>query len=285
MIALKLALLGDPVEHSLSPRLHRLALDRLGIAGAYEAFRAPPAELSEKVRALRREDYRGFNLTRPHKESILPLLDAVEPLARALGAVNTVTLENGRLLGANTDAEGLWRALALAEDSLASSRALLVGAGGAARGVLGALALAGVARLHWLNRDLERVRRLADAPPKLDRLPAILPGPLDAATLRAAFDDGVRLVINATPLGLSDWDPSPLPAALWPERGGLAVDLAYGRAPSAFLREAAAAGWRTLDGLPMLVQQGLLSLERWTGQPDLSALAAPLLLELRSALR
>lgn len=254
-------LIGTPIAHSLSPAMHNAAFAQLGIAASYGLHETDAAGLAAAVTALRAPDYLGANVTIPHKEAVIPLLDEIAPLAARAGAVNTIVKRDGRLRGENTDVGGFLWPLRLGGARLDRWRVTLLGAGGAARGVAVGLLDAGVTQLTVVNRTAERAAALVAA---LD----------DARADILALDDpwlgGVLaasdLVINAIPTGLRDDDPLPLPAALLarlPDHA-LVYDLAYRR--TVLLRAAAARGLATLDGLPMLVEQGALSFALWTGQ-------------------
>ena len=244
---MRLGILGHPVGHSLSPAMHRAALAALGIEGSYELLDTPPERLAERLREVR-AGFRGVNVTVPLKERVLALLDEVDEEARAIGAVNTVVVEGGRLLGANTDAAGFLRSLE--EAGVRGRRALVLGAGGAARAVVHALLRAGW-EVAVANRTRERAERLV----------AELGGRV--AGLEAARE--ADLVVNATSVGMEDPGATPLPAAFFPERG-FAVDLVYRPLRTRFLREAEARGLGVVNGLGMLLWQGVLAFERWSGK-------------------
>ena len=244
---MRLGILGHPVGHSLSPAMHEAALRELGIGGGYERLDTPPARLSERLREVRR-GFRGVNVTVPLKELVVPLLDGLSPAARAIGAVNTVVNEGGRLLGENTDAAGFLRSLE--EAGVGGRRAVVLGAGGAARAVVYALRGAGY-EVGIVNRTRARAEALARA------FGARVVGPAD---VREA-----DLVVNATSVGLGDPSATPLPAEFLPS-SGFAVDLVYRPLRTRFLREAEERGLAVVDGLGMLLWQGVLAFELWTGR-------------------
>ena len=264
---LRFALLGWPVAHSLSPALHRAAHGVLGLEADYRLEPVAPAALARAVAALRAGDTAGFNVTLPHKEAILPLLDAVEPEAGAIGAVNTVWRRDGALVGANTDAEGLVRALREARLRPEGARAVVLGAGGAARAAAFGLAGAGAGSLTVAARRPERARAVtralgADHP----ATPVALGEP---AAVAAAFADA-DLVVQATSAtlegaggaGTAEAFAAALPwGALGP--GAAVVELVYRPLETAVLRRARARGLRCVDGLGMLVHQAILALARW----------------------
>jgi len=258
MDELRLAILGDPVTHSLSPALHRAAMLRLGLRGSYEALRVRPADLPDAVRRLKAEAMTGFNVTLPHKEAIVPLLDRLDPSAQELQAVNTVVIHRGLLRGSNTDRTALRQLIAA--EQLRGGTGLLLGAGGAAQAAAFALADAGLSTLTILNRDAGRARRL------VDKVAAKHPGlSLQAGSLHEVeLARAPVVVLNATSLGWKATDDPPLPSSFWAVAPGLAVDLVYGE-HARFLEGARQHGWRTVDGLTVLVRQGLLALEIWSG--------------------
>jgi shikimate dehydrogenase len=256
---LRLGVIGDPVEHSISPAMQQPALDALGIPATYERWHTPLNELPERIESLRAANVIGANVTVPHKEHVLPLVDEVSDLARRAGAVNTISNHSGRLAGDNTDVYGLGRSLQLHTDTLSGCQAVVLGAGGAARAAVLSLESVGAARIAVLNRTVERAERLRDD---------LSPAPVTAiGSYSAEADDALRsanLLINATALG---WKRGELPLSLdriglLPETA-LVVDITY--RDTDLLEAARARRLRTLDGLEMLVFQGARSLEIWTG--------------------
>ena len=280
-MTLRLGILGYPLSHSASPAFQQAALDHLGLDARYEAWEVEPERLAERVRQLRGPDLLGFSVTVPHKEAIMPLLDAVDDTARDIGAVNTVVCRDGRLVGANTDQEGFLTALR--EEGAYEPRgasALLLGAGGAARAVAYALLAEGAARVAIANRSPERARVLAEElgarfPARVEALP------LDAEALSPLLeaDVPVDLLVNCTSLGMAhgpDPDASPVPAGLMPG-SALVYDLVYNPQETPLLAAARRAGARTLGGLPMLVYQGAVAFRLWTGRE------APIAVMMRAA--
>lgn len=283
---LRLAVIGHPIAHSLSPVMHRAALAALGIEGTYEAIDVEPDALAAWVRtrgarlplADRGEgrgeggadvDLDGFNVTVPHKEPIVACLDAIDADARTIGAVNTVERESdGRLVGSNTDAPGLVAALAHHGVALAGATVLIVGAGGSARAAVVGLARAGALRIVVAARRVDRAAAM------LDDLRRALPGValtaagLDALGTAKLTADVLVHTTSATlePGADADRFAQSLPFTLLRE-DGFAMDLVYARGPeeTAVVRAARAHGKRAADGLEMLVQQGARSLTRWIG--------------------
>jgi shikimate dehydrogenase len=259
---MQIILIGDPVAHSRSPHMQNAAFGHLGLDLRYRAIQTPAAELAERVALLRGPGYLGANVTLPHKQAVLPLLDRLEPQAAQIGAVNTIYKDaEGALIGANTDAPGLIADLEEAGMVLAGAAVLLLGASGAARAAAFALASAGAARLTIANRSLARAEALAAELRAAGLGGAIAALALDDQALPAAVA-AAGLLINATSLGWQA-DETPLPEPpLSP--GALAYDMVY--RPTRLLREAAARGATVRDGAGMLVQQGALALARWTGR-------------------
>ncbi|MFO7166873.1 MAG: shikimate dehydrogenase [Chloroflexota bacterium] len=256
--------IGDPVAHSRSPAMHNAAFAHLGIAARYERWHTPAAELPARVAALRGAEYLGANVTLPHKIAVIELLDRLSPLAEQIGAVNTIVREeSGALAGYNTDAPAVVGTLRGAGFEPSGASVVILGASGAARAAVFALAEAGAAQITLVNRTLERAEQLAaDVLAATDnealRLHALQ---LDDPDLAEALAEA-GLLVNATSLGWHG-DETPLPADLIPP-GALVFDMVYRQ--TRLLRDAAARGARTLDGLDMLVRQAGLAFELWTGR-------------------
>lgn len=263
------AVLGNPIGHSKSPLIHGLFARQTGQAMDYEAVLAPEDGFADTVRDLVAQGYRGFNVTVPFKREAFDLADTLTPRARRAGAVNTLVVEGGRLAGDNTDGAGLVTDLTRNLDQdLAGRRVLLLGAGGAARGVLQPLLQAGVGALHIANRTAARARDLAA---DFADLGAVTGGGLEDLAGRQ-YD----LVINATAAGLGDQVP-PLPDDLLAPGAGC-YDMMYGDTPTAFVRWGRdhGAAW-TADGLGMLVEQAAESFRLWRGcRPDTAPVRAQL---------
>ncbi|HEX5506765.1 MAG TPA: shikimate dehydrogenase [Thermomicrobiales bacterium] len=263
-------LLGHPVAHSLSPAFQDAAFAHAGIAARYALWDVAPGELAAAVARLRDPGVLGANVTVPHKEAVVALLDALTPRAARVGAVNTIVKRGDVLEGDNTDQDGFLAPLRERGLALAATRAVLLGAGGAARAVAAALLDAGVPALTIANRTPARAAALARdlGDPRARALG------LDAPALGDALA-GAGLVVNATATATGWADDAPLDAAALDRLppGALAYDLTYRATP--FLRAAAARGLATLDGLPMLVEQGALAWQRWTGrEPPRAAMRA-----------
>ena len=254
--------LGDPVDHSLSPAMHNAAFAAAGLPHVYLRYRVPAALLPAAVREAKALRMGGLNLTVPLKEAVLPLLDAVTREAERIGAVNTILFAaGGRTVGDNTDGRGFLAALR-GRVRLRGARALIIGAGGSARAVGAALCQGGTARITIANRTPARGERLAE---RLGRLGAGATAAVPLAALeRGQVLEDATLVVNATPLGLAGSGPRVRYVAA--PRGCLFVDLVYAAHPTPFLAGAARAGRPTLGGAPMLLHQGALAFEAWTGR-------------------
>lgn len=252
-----MALIGDPVVHSVSPAMHNAAFQALGLPYVYLSFQVPPAALPEAVNVVRGLGFRGANITIPHKTAVLPLLDNIDPSAQRIGAVNTLVNENGKLTGYNTDAPGFLAALRSSGFEPKGEKAVVLGAGGAARAIVFALRDAGAA-VSIINRSPEAARVLASES-------GGTAFEMNRSGWRSALP-GASLVVNATSVGMSPYnDSTPLPSRLL--RPGLVVfDTVYRPRQSRLLKEAKAAGCTAIGGLEMLVEQGALAFELWTGE-------------------
>jgi shikimate dehydrogenase len=258
---LRVGLIGDPVAHSLSPAIQQAALDALGVDARYELWPTPADELPARVASLRAPNVLGANVTVPHKRAAMGMVDEVSAIARRAGAVNTIVNRGGRLVGDNTDVPGFVAALGEACPDASERPALVLGAGGAARAVVLALAGMGVERIAVANRNPEHAHRLAA---ELTPIPVRVVAYDDASLAQEVA--AARLLVNATSLGWHRGEtPVPLAALEVLPPDGLVVDLTY-RATD-LLEAAGRRGLATLDGLSMLVHQGARALELWTGRP------------------
>ncbi|MDF2926763.1 MAG: shikimate 5-dehydrogenase [Paenibacillaceae bacterium] len=253
---------GDPVGHSKSPLMLNRAFQAAGINGAYAAFHILPGTLGEAVKGIRALGFRGVNVTIPHKVEVMDYLDEIDESARAIGAVNTIVNDNGRLKGFNTDGIGYVRSLK--EETgvdLSGKRILLLGAGGAARGIAYALARENVGRLLIANRTAERARELASAMSAYTETAGM--GTEDIALCIGETD----IVINTTSAGMHPHvDEVPMNTELL-HRNLLVSDLIYNPRITRLLREAEQAGARVHSGLGMFIYQGAYAFEYWTGLP------------------
>jgi len=260
--------IGYPLKQTLSPAFQQAAFDHLDLDVRYEAWPTPEDRLAGTVQGLRAPDRLGANVTIPHKEAVVPLLDEVDDLSRRVGAVNTIVNRDGRLHGHNTDVVGFLRALR--EDGRfdpAGARVLVAGAGGAARAVAVALIEAGVGSVTFINPPFPLAAKLVeDLTPRAGRtslhaLPDIYPSWAAAAM-------SCRLLINCTPVGMAgtqEEKESPVPSEVIPS-GALVFDLIYSPTKTPLMAAAEKRGASVLGGLPMLGYQGADSFRLWTGR-------------------
>lgn len=257
-------IVGSPLAHSLSPAMHNAAFEHLGLNWVYVPFAAnDEAGLRRLFAAAPSLDLVGLNVTMPYKHAAVDLCDEVATAARIAGAVNTVHCDEGRLVGYNTDGRGLLESLELeAGFSVADTHVVILGAGGAAAGVLVALMLAHPTSITVAARDPHKATEL------IERMAPHAGGvALEAVELGQAepIVSEASLVLNATPIGMRPGDPSPVPEA-WLRSGQVVYDMVYGtQRPTALVTEAEAVGARAFDGLGMLVCQGAIALDTWMG--------------------
>lgn len=248
------ALLGYPVEHSFSPRMHNAAFKSLGLNYRYVAFSVRPENLENAIAGVRALGLAGVNVTVPHKENVIQYLDEINSEASFIGAVNTVVNSGGILKGYNTDGRGFMKSLEEEGVDPRGKKVLIVGTGGAARAV-GFFLSELTSELLLYDVASEKAGLLADALSKRGKVRAL--GSLDGALGEA------DIIINATPLGLKEDDPLPFDlSAIGPNRA--IGDLIYRETP--LLKEAASKGCKTFNGLGMLIWQGALAFELWTGE-------------------
>jgi shikimate dehydrogenase len=253
-------IIGHPVAHSLSPAFQAAAFAHTGFDVTYELWDTPTAALPSRIESLRDAACLGANVTIPHKQDVIPLLDELGGHSAQVGAVNTIVNREGRLFGFNTDGPGFVRALRNeAAFEPAGASFLLIGAGGAARGIAFALVEARAARLAISNRTPARAKRLA----------ADLQSPTAVTVDPSSPVTGYDCIVNCTSVGMEGTGTESRSPCTFQATGKprLAVDIVYAPERTAFLGAAEAAGIRTLGGLPMLIYQGALAFEHWTGVP------------------
>jgi shikimate dehydrogenase len=268
----RLAVIGFPVGHSRSPAMQSAALEALGLADewSYGAVEVAPEGFKAKVREMAAGDYAGANVTVPHKAAALELADVASEVASEIGAANTLIFENGRIEAHNTDALGLLRSL---RGAPWGRRALVLGAGGAARAAIWALTRAGaVVEVGLKPFEVDVWNRTPGRAEKVRRELAPIGGLVVEEPDLARYG----LIVNTTSVGLRGEDPfEELPLDPEQLRGRQVIDMVYGDGPSRLVLEAKAHGAVTVDGLEILVQQGALSLKIWTGkEPDLDVMRA-----------
>lgn len=292
-----LGLIGYPLDHSLSPRLHAAALRACKLSGEYRLVPVNPSEhAEEKLQALleevRQGHLQGLNVTIPHKQAVLPFLDRLSRTAQGVRAVNTIYCRDGKLVGENTDAAGFTADLSrnfpprihrekggadlLQDGTIPPETALVLGAGGSARAVVYALCQAGWCIIVAARR-VEQARDLAVAFSTENHLVSGME--LSHSAFQEAFlRHNIRLIVNTTPLGMSPYrDASPWPAELAFPPHAFIYDLVYNPPETILLRQARLAGSEAVNGLGMLLEQAALSFELWTGiRPPLGVLQAAL---------
>ena len=259
----RVVLIGHPVAHSLSGAMHQAAFDELGIDARYELWDKAPIELADAVTELRTDDFLGANVTIPHKERVVPMVDRLTEEATATGAVNTITREGKRLVGHNTDVAGFKVALdRLVGRQKMPKQAVILGAGGGARAVVYGLIREGFQRIIVFNRHLHRAEGMVKHFSRTAAHMELRAMPWHESIIESEIAK-TKVLINATSIGLTS-DVSPLPVEVLSDEL-LVLDLIY--AKTRLLRDAHAAGATTLDGELMLLHQGAAAFTLWTGQP------------------
>jgi shikimate dehydrogenase len=257
---------GYPVEHTLSPVMHNAAFEALGLDCCYIPFTVHPDLLSAAVKAVKALNLLGVNVTIPHKEKVMPMLDTIDDEASFIGAVNTIVSSNGQLKGYNTDGRGFMRSLSESGINVKDRRVLIIGAGGAARAIGYYLAQKAKA-IYIYGRTRERAERLAADLKKVGENVSTVPDISRSADF--------HVIINATSLGLREDDPLPLDPALL-RREQTVCDLIY--RDTRLLREAAKKDCSTVNGMGMLLWQGVFAFELWTGRkPDVDVMRKALI--------
>jgi shikimate dehydrogenase len=259
----RVVLIGHPVAHSLSGAMQQAAFDELGIDARYELWDRAPIELADAVTELRSEEFLGANVTIPHKERVVPMVDRLTEEATATGAVNTITREGRRLIGHNTDVAGFKVALdKLVGRQKMPKQAVVLGAGGGARAVVYGLIREGFQRIVVFNRHLHRAEGLVKHFGRTAAHMELRAMPWHESIIEVEIAKA-KVLVNATSIGLTS-DVSPVPAAALNEEL-LVLDLIYSK--TRLLRDAAAVGATTSDGELMLLHQGAAAFTLWTGQP------------------
>jgi len=257
------AVIGDPIEHSLSPQIHNAAFQHLKLNYVYVAFRVAEKDIKNALQGIQALKIHGLNVTMPLKTKIIPYLDKLDSRAERIGAVNTVLNEKGRLIGYNTDGLGALAALKANNQDLVNKKVLILGAGGASRAISYTLAK-DARKIVILNRTIEKARSLAK---ELNKTfgKKVRHGEINEKRLEKDLKD-TDILINATLLGMHPYkNETPVSRKLL--RSDLTVfDLVYNPPETRLLREAKAIGAKTINGLAMLVHQGALSFEIWTGK-------------------
>jgi shikimate dehydrogenase len=257
-------IIGDPIEHSRSPQMHNAAFAKAGLDYVYVPFHVRPDDLAHAIVGFKALNVVGINVTLPHKQAVIPYLTSISREAELIGAVNTLTFVDGGIHGDNTDAPGVLRALE--EDGDMSvpvgEDVVVLGAGGSARAVVVALALAGVASITIANRTVERAISLAEEMQQKTDIPMHGMGLADVR-LPHAVRRGM-LLINTTTASMDPTQPL-LVSAEWIQPNTIVYDIVYTPPVTPLMNAAAERGCRTLGGIGMLVHQGAIAFEKWTG--------------------
>jgi shikimate dehydrogenase len=262
-----LGVMGFPVSHSLSPVMHNAAIAAMGLDYVYVPFPIPVEDLPAAIAGLKAiQSVQGFNLTIPHKVEVIPLLDEVLPIAKAVGAVNTVKRVGDRWVGTNTDVAGFLSPLKQLNCDWGNSPAVILGSGGAAKAVVAACLELGCPVIHVVGRDSKKMKKFHGAMTSQlhDYNLRVHPWTSIPHLLEVA-----GIVINATPIGMASDPNTPISEAemdLLPDQA-IVYDLIYTPRPTKFLQIAAARGLKAIDGLEMLINQGAIGLEFWLDQP------------------
>ncbi len=256
-----LCVIGHPIEHSMSPAMHNAALKELALDYIYLAFDVPPRDLETTVLEFKKRGFRGINVTIPHKETIMKYLDQIDPLAKKIGAVNTIKNQEGNLIGKNTDAFGAKRALINAGFEIKEKKVLILGAGGAARAV--SFALSDESDKIFICDIIEK-RAIALANELKDKMKIKAVGKnFKYEALKSLIFD-VDILINATPVGMyPDVNKTPISKDLLAEHL-FVYDVIYNPLNTQLLKDASKIGCKTLNGIEMFINQGALAFEWWT---------------------
>jgi len=258
-------IIGDPIEHTMSPAMHNAAFREMGMDCVYVAFGVKGEDLGRAIAGVRGLKMMGLNVTIPHKVAVIPLLDKLDPLAERIGAVNTIVNDDGTLTGYNTDATGFLQPLLEKGVEPKGKNVVVVGAGGASRAVSFILADRGagltiVNRIEELDWAVELAGRISGA---FNREVKALE--LTGENLAGAIEKA-DILVNATSVGMSpNTDVTPVPADLL-KPGLIVYDIVYNPVKTKLIKEAEAAGAETVSGIDMLVWQGILAFEKWTGK-------------------
>jgi shikimate dehydrogenase len=253
------AVLGDPISHSMSPAMHNDLFAFYQIDAHYLPLQVKPENLLDAVKGLRAVGVGGFNVTVPHKSTIIPFLDEVDELALKIGAVNTVMNDNGRLKGYNTDGPGFLKGLQTYMPSIAEKKILIIGAGGAARAIYFTLAHNNPKTVDLANRTIEKAVQLLEECPATVNSNALS---LDQAERNLKDYD---LIVQTTMIGMSPKiDEQPLRLMKF-DQATMVCDIIYNPLETKFLTEAKQEGAKIQNGLDMFVYQGALAFEKWTG--------------------
>jgi shikimate dehydrogenase len=272
----KAGVIGFPIAHSLSPRIHGYWLKEHGLKGSYEAIEVKAEELEAFLKSLAENGYKGINITLPHKETALPLMDAVEPIARAIGAINTVVVRGGKLYASNTDMGGFFENLAEGAPGFEfhKGKAVVLGAGGAAKAIVAALLIYGVPEVVVANRTALKAQHLkdhfrqatgeGDIAARIDWEKLSKKITVVEWAERSQALKGANMLVNTTVLGMKGQAPLELDLKHLPKTA-LVNDIVYRPLETRLLKDARKHGNRVVDGLGMLLHQAVPGFEAWFG--------------------
>ena len=274
------AVIGDPIEHTLSPAMHNAAFEYLGLDFVFTAFRVTSDELENAVRGACALGVRGLNVTMPHKSSVTEFLDWADPSVKFLGAANTIVNERGRLRGFNTDGIGVLKALKNNGITLTGKKVLVLGAGGAAKAIAFSL-MKEVDELCILNRDATKAREIASAMKPFGKI--IEGNNLTPQQIQVELQDS-DVLINATSVGMAPCTSESLVHPAWLKPDLRVMDIVYNPIETKLIRDAKTAGAKVINGLEMLLYQGAASFEIWTqSKAPIDVMRSALLSQLSSA--
>ncbi len=260
-----LGVIGDPIDHSLSPEMQNFVIQKLDINYCYHAFHVTPTELEKAIDSFQTLNFKGINVTLPHKQAVIRHVDEVSEEARSLGAVNTIVFKNNKRFGFNTDVIGFLDSLGEFRQSLKTKTAIVIGAGGSARAVIYALIQDGIGEVKIFNRTLEKGEKLKYeiiGMTQFDKISSIQPTMTDLTH----EIQNASILINTTPIGMHpEVHASPVDDEFLFPKDILVYNLIYNPLETKFLQKARSAGACIMNGLDMLIYQGIESLKIWTG--------------------
>ena len=276
----KLGVIGHPIKHSLSPVMHQHWFRKYGIDAVYDLIDIPSDDLATRIERFRESEWVGFNVTIPHKVAMLSLIDEVKDVARSIGAVNTIINKNGKLIGTNTDGEGLILCLQQAGFSLHEEvKVLIIGAGGAARAVGLSIARGNVSCVDFTNRTVVKAEQLSQSASTFTQSQSL------SLTEAEQALDKYNLIINATSAGMEPLSMNQPLSLKHVSKDAFCVDLIYKPLKTLWLAEAEERGCRTMNGLPMLIYQGALAFKYWFDiLPDVTGMEALLIKNLNQSM-
>jgi shikimate dehydrogenase len=255
--------IGDPIEHSLSPTIHNAAFSHLELDFVFLAFRVKAADLENAIQGMRGLGIHGLNVTMPHKSTVIGCLDEVDSTVKFLGSANTILNEDGKLSGFNTDGVGTLKALRENGIDLSEKKMLLLGAGGAAKAIAFSLAEE-VGELVVLNRASEKAKKLAEALEQISNK-KVVGGSLSPDTIVKNLQDS-DVLINATSVGMHPEANQSIVPPQWLRSDLTVMDIVYNPVETKLAKDAKAAGAKVVSGVEMLIYQGAASFEIWTGR-------------------